>query len=204
MPQATSTFSIARRISALASVKVLPFSVVMMRAMSSMCSSSSIFSLNSGWMRSSGGVRQRNAGQDFAGRRVDHVAPFRGARVGPLAVDVVGQPQFDDGRCGYGHDGTSAIAKNEARELRENSLNRQVNDTAYRDSSTVVYLRALAPEGKSRLRMTSLTTPTVLLRLSVHTPRPGRIPARPSLRRFARWWRPAAPGCESRWSTCRR
>ncbi len=60
MPQATSTFSIARRISALASVKVLPFSVVMMRAMSSMCSSSSIFSLNSGWMRSSGGVRRHS------------------------------------------------------------------------------------------------------------------------------------------------
>src|ERR1700722_14559730 len=60
MPQATSTFSMARRISALASVNVLPFSRVMMRAISSTCSSSNTFNLKSGWMRSSGGVRRHS------------------------------------------------------------------------------------------------------------------------------------------------
>ncbi len=46
MPQATSTFSMARRISPLASSKVLPFSRVMMRARSSKASSISVLSLN--------------------------------------------------------------------------------------------------------------------------------------------------------------
>ena len=45
-PHATSTFSIARRISARDSPMVLPASIVMVRARSSMFSSSSVFSLN--------------------------------------------------------------------------------------------------------------------------------------------------------------
>src|SRR6266478_1122653 len=60
MPQATSTFSMARRNSAFASVNVLPFSIVIRRLSSSRCSSSNIFNLKSGWMRSSGGVRRQS------------------------------------------------------------------------------------------------------------------------------------------------
>src|SRR5213080_3527381 len=45
MPQATSTFSIARRISALDSAKVFPFSVVMMLDISSRFSSRKFLSL---------------------------------------------------------------------------------------------------------------------------------------------------------------
>ena len=56
------------------------------------------------------GVGERNAGQHFAGGGIDHVAPFGGVRLGPLAVDVV--RQLGGGRCGYGHHSdASAIAK---------------------------------------------------------------------------------------------
>ena len=36
-----------------------------------------------------GGIGERNAGEGFAGRGIDDVAPLGGARFGPLAVDVV-------------------------------------------------------------------------------------------------------------------
>ena len=48
-----------------------------------------------------GGVGERDAGQDFAGRRIHNVAPFGRVRLGPLAVDVV--REFGDGRCCYRH-----------------------------------------------------------------------------------------------------
>ncbi len=57
---AVSTFSTARRISALLSASVLPHSSVMESASSSRCCSSSVFSLNSGWMRSTTGVRRHS------------------------------------------------------------------------------------------------------------------------------------------------
>src|SRR5271168_4119746 len=65
MPQATSTFSIPRRISAFASAKVLPFSRVVIAASSSMCSSSKFFSLKRYCTRSPGGVL-RQAGKASA------------------------------------------------------------------------------------------------------------------------------------------
>ena len=59
IPQATSTFSIARRISPFDSAKVLPHSRVIVRAKSSKCSSSRFFSLNKNCTRSVGGVRRQ-------------------------------------------------------------------------------------------------------------------------------------------------
>ncbi len=56
MPQATSTFSTARRISALASSNVLPHSIVIVRAISSKFASSKFFSLKRYWIRSGGGM----------------------------------------------------------------------------------------------------------------------------------------------------
>ncbi len=60
IPHATSTFSMDRRISATLSVKVFPHSSVMVRARSLMLSSSSVFSLNNGWMRSPAGLRRHS------------------------------------------------------------------------------------------------------------------------------------------------
>ncbi len=59
MPQATSTFSIARRISPRASSSVLPFSITIVRDRSSKFSSSSAFSLKRYWMRLGAGTRRQ-------------------------------------------------------------------------------------------------------------------------------------------------
>ena len=60
IPHAVSTFSTARRISALLSVSVLPHSLVIESASSSRCCSSSVFSRNSGCTRSTTGVRRHS------------------------------------------------------------------------------------------------------------------------------------------------
>ena len=59
MPQATSTFSMARRISPFASSSVFPHSSVIVRAMSSKFSSSRFFNLKRYWIRWTGGVRRQ-------------------------------------------------------------------------------------------------------------------------------------------------
>ena len=110
MPQATSTFSMPRRSSPRASASVLPFSVVISRAISSKCSSSSCLNRNRYWMRSAGGVaapvragrrggltaastsaspaRRRHA-EHLAGGRIEHFQPRAGKRPAPVAADVV-------------------------------------------------------------------------------------------------------------------
>ncbi len=55
------------------------------------------------------GVGEGDLGQRFAGRGIDDVAPFTGARVGPLTVDVIGEPC--DGRSCYCHGNASVVAK---------------------------------------------------------------------------------------------
>ena len=60
IPHAVSTFSTARRISALLSVSVLPHSLVIESASSSRCCSSSVFSRNNGCTRSTTGVRRQS------------------------------------------------------------------------------------------------------------------------------------------------
>ncbi len=59
IPQATSTFSIARRISPRDSPMVLPHSLVIVRASSSNPSSMSAFSLKRCWIRSGAGTRRQ-------------------------------------------------------------------------------------------------------------------------------------------------
>ena len=68
MPHATSTFSMARRISPRASSSTLPFSMVIERARSSKCSSISALSLKRYWMRAGAGVR-RQAGKAASASR---------------------------------------------------------------------------------------------------------------------------------------
>ena len=58
--------------------------------------------------------------RDFAGGGIDDVEPFRGVRVGPLAVDVV--RELGHGRCSNSHDDASAIAKNVLREFMAYAL----------------------------------------------------------------------------------
>ncbi len=46
-------------------------------------------------------VGERDLGQDFAGGGVDHIAEVGGLRVGPAAVDVVGQSGVGGGDGGH-------------------------------------------------------------------------------------------------------
>ncbi|MDE2658760.1 MAG: hypothetical protein OXI45_00935 [Acidobacteriota bacterium] len=82
IPQATSTFSMARRISPRDSARVFPHSVVTQRESCSKSRSRSAFSRKSGWTRSVGGVsrQSRSASLALATARPTSSAPESGIR----------------------------------------------------------------------------------------------------------------------------
>ena len=101
IPQATSTFSTARRISPRDSARVFPHSVVTHRESSSKSRSSSAFSRKSGCTRSVGGVSRQSRSASFAlaTARPTSSAPESGIRdrTSPVAGLKTGRVSEADG-----------------------------------------------------------------------------------------------------------
>jgi len=96
MPQATSTFSIPRRSSPRASASVFPWSSTSVSARSSWCVSSSVFSRNNGWMRSSTGREDHDS--NASAPRSTATSTSAGELNGTLAI-VSSVAGFFDSRC---------------------------------------------------------------------------------------------------------
>jgi hypothetical protein len=131
MPQATSTFSMARRSSALASVSVLPFSigdesgefveVLFQEHFELEKRLDAVFGRSAAPLGKCGGgggdggvdlggVRQRNFAERGVRGGIDKVLPFGGFGVDPFAGDEMGNANFGNGGGAHG-EVTSAVAK---------------------------------------------------------------------------------------------